>query len=82
MATTTAPMVITAAEPRPRPSWTRDSPGWIVGTGQWRGINWQQVTLTDLSARKGHQIRIRVVGADCTQGGHGGYAYLDGVNCN
>ncbi len=57
-------------------------PGWIVGTGQWRGINWQQVTLTDLSARKGHQIRIRVVGADCTQGGHGGYAYLDGVNCN
>ena len=57
-------------------------PGWITGTGLWRGINWQQVTLADLSARKGHQLRIRVVAADCTQGGHGGYAYLDGASCN
>ncbi len=61
-------------------------PGWIAGSGtgtnQWFGINWQQVNLTDLSARKGHQLRIRVVAADCTLGGHGGYAYLDGVNCN
>ena len=57
-------------------------PGWISGSGLWKGINWQQVNLTDLSARKGHQLRIRVVAADCTQGGHGGYAYLDGVNCN
>jgi hypothetical protein len=61
-------------------------PGWVTGVttgnGTWRGIPWQQVNLTDLSARKGHRLIIRVVGADCTQGGHGGYAYLDGVNCN
>jgi hypothetical protein len=60
-------------------------PGWIAGNGsgatQWYGINWQPVTLTDLSARKTHVLRVRVVGADCTLGGHGGYAYLDGVNC-
>ncbi|MBI1753433.1 MAG: putative Ig domain-containing protein [Acidobacteria bacterium] len=61
-------------------------PGWIAGNGsgaaQWWGINWQQVNLTDLTGRKGHTLRIRVVGGDCNQGGHGGYAYLDGVNCN
>lgn len=61
-------------------------PGWIAGNGtgtnQWFGINWQKVALTNLSARKGHQLRIMVMAADCTQNGHGGYAYLDGVNCN
>ena len=61
-------------------------PGWIAGNGsgssQWWGINWQQVTFANLTARKGHTLRIRVVGSDCNQGGHGGYAYLDGVNCN
>jgi hypothetical protein len=57
-------------------------PGWIAGSSDWLGINWQQVALTDLTARKGHQLRIRVVAADCTLGGHGGYAYLDGVSCN
>ncbi|HJW34438.1 MAG TPA: putative Ig domain-containing protein [Holophagaceae bacterium] len=61
-------------------------PGWIAGNGsgatQWFGINWQKVGLSNLSARKGHVLRITVMAADCNQGGHGGYAYLDGVNCN
>jgi Putative Ig domain len=61
-------------------------PGWIAGNGtgtlQWVGINWQQVNLSNLSARKGHKLRIVLTAADCTQGGHGGYAYLDGTNCN
>ncbi|WP_306591579.1 putative Ig domain-containing protein [Geothrix sp. 21YS21S-4] len=61
-------------------------PGWIPGNGagatQWYGINWQQVTLANLIARKGHNLRILIMAADCNQGGHGGYAYLDGVSCN
>ncbi|HJV90776.1 MAG TPA: putative Ig domain-containing protein [Holophagaceae bacterium] len=61
-------------------------PGWIAGAGagssQWFGINWQKVGLSNLSARKGHVLKITVTAADCTAGGHGGYAYLDGVNCN
>lgn len=56
-------------------------PGWITN-GQWKGINWQKVTLSNLSSRKGHVIRIRVMAGDCTLGGHAGYAYLDGVSCN
>jgi hypothetical protein len=61
-------------------------PGWIAGNGagasQWFGINWQKVGLSNLASRAGHTLRITVMAGDCNQGGHGGYAYLDGVNCN
>ncbi len=57
-------------------------PGWVNGNSGWKGINWQKVTLSNLSTRKGHQVRIRIMAGDCTLGGHAGYAYLDGVNCN
>ena len=57
-------------------------PGWISGSGQWKGIAWQKVSLSNLTSRAGHTLRILVMAGDCTQTGHGGYAYLDGVNCN
>ncbi|MBI3132434.1 MAG: putative Ig domain-containing protein [Acidobacteria bacterium] len=57
-------------------------PGWVAGSSIWKGINWQKVGLSNLTARKGHVLKITVTAADCTQTGHAGYAYLDGVNCN
>lgn len=50
-------------------------PGWI-NTGSWFGIPWQSVSI-NLSGREGHSIRVIVRAADCSAGGHGGYAYLD-----
>ncbi len=46
--------------------------------GQWKAIPWQSVLLTGLSAYGGDQIELRMTGADCNLGGHGGYVYLDG----
>jgi hypothetical protein len=46
--------------------------------GDWKAIEWQTVTLGGLSQYAGEQIELRIVGADCTLGGHGGYVYLDG----
>ncbi len=46
--------------------------------GQWKAIPWQSVLLTGLSTYAGDQIQLRVDGADCNLGGHGGYVYLDG----
>lgn len=46
--------------------------------GQWKAIDWQTVLLTGLSQYAGDQIELKIVGADCGQGGHGGYVYLDG----
>jgi len=66
-------------------TYTDGYPGWISGTGsgatQWYGINWQQVNLNLGSGRGGHHLLITVMAADCTQGGHGGYAYIDSVGC-
>ena len=55
-------------------------PGWIT-VGGWKGIPWQKVNLNLGGTRGGHQLRIRVTGADCTQTGHGGYAYIDNIGC-
>jgi len=51
--------------------------GWVDSpTFGWRLISWQPVSL-DVSNSKGNQVMIRVTGADCAYGGHGGYVYLD-----
>jgi hypothetical protein len=51
--------------------------GWQNGTGLWRIIPWQTV-IVDVSQHRGHRVTLRVEAADCAQGGHGGYVYLDG----
>jgi hypothetical protein len=35
-----------------------------------------------MTAYKGHTLKLTVTAADCTQGGHGGYVYLDNIACN
>ncbi len=44
--------------------------------GQWKAIPWQLVEIP-LSNNIGDTILLKVEAADCAQGGHGGYAYLD-----
>ena len=62
--------------------------GWwllfLVGsiTGNWGAIPWQKVSLPNLTALKGRQLRITLTAADCTQTGHGGYLYMDNVTCD
>lgn len=45
--------------------------------GQWKAIDWQTEQLTGLESRKGHTLRVTIEAADCSLGGHGGYAYFD-----
>jgi PEP-CTERM motif len=47
------------------------------GAGSWKYTNWVIQSL-DVSARSGHDFTLTVLAADCTLGGHGGYAYVDG----
>ena len=56
-------------------------PGWQTN-GSWGAIPWQKVSLPNLTAYKGHTLKLTVTAADCTQGGHGGYVYLDNIACN
>ena len=56
-------------------------PGWQVN-GTWGAIPWQKVSLPNMTAYKGHTLKLTVTAADCTQGGHGGYVYLDNIACN
>jgi len=67
-------------------TYTDGYPGWVAGNGtganKWFGINWQKVGLNLGAGRQGHQLKITVMAADCTQGGHGGYAYIDNIGCN
>jgi hypothetical protein len=57
------------------PTWN----GWkSYRSGQWKAIDWQPVVLSGLSQYAGYQIELKIVGADCGLGGHGGYVYLDG----
>ncbi|MES3022547.1 MAG: hypothetical protein V4857_13285 [Pseudomonadota bacterium] len=46
--------------------------------GAWKAIPWQPVLLTGLAPYAGDEIELRITGADCALGGHGGYVYLDG----
>ena len=53
--------------------------GWkSYQNGQWKAIDWQTVVLTGLNQYAGDQLELRIDGADCGLGGHGGYVYLDG----
>lgn len=45
--------------------------------GAWKAIPWQSVTLTGLGVYAGDEILLRIDGADCSLGGHGGYVYID-----
>jgi hypothetical protein len=61
-------------------------PGWIAGNGtgaaQWFGIDWQKVGLQLGTNRGSHVLTVRITAADCNQGGHGGYAYIDNLECD
>ena len=46
--------------------------------GTWKAIPWQSVVLSGLASYAGDEIELRIEGADCALGGHGGYVYLDG----
>ena len=46
--------------------------------GSWKAIPWQAVVLGGLSAVAGDEIELRIDGADCGLGAHGGYVYFDG----
>jgi len=56
--------------------------GWEVisgsgyGDGEWKCIPWQTV-IVDCCSAKGHQITLKITGADCEPTGHGGYVYVD-----
>ncbi|MBI3819547.1 MAG: hypothetical protein HY286_12700 [Planctomycetes bacterium] len=52
--------------------------GWIpFNGGSWKAIDWQ-VVFIDVTGAQGHSVTIKVTGADCALGGHGGYTYVDG----
>ena len=44
--------------------------------GQWKGIPWQ-VEEVNVASHIGDSLVLKVEAADCSLGGHGGYAYLD-----
>jgi hypothetical protein len=43
----------------------------------WKWTDWQVVNL-DTSGSIGHSLTLTLLAADCGQGAHGGYVYLDG----
>jgi hypothetical protein len=47
------------------------------GVGDWKYTDWIVQNL-DVSGLSGHDFALTVTAADCTLGGHGGYAYVDG----
>ena len=57
--------------------------GWISILDQyqslWRCIAWQKVFFS-LASAVGHDITINVEAADCGEGAHGGYVYVDGLD--
>jgi hypothetical protein len=61
--------------------------GWLTGgNGKGgapvRGLPWQRVTLDNLAGYQGRSLKITVTAAGCALGDHGGYAYLDSLDCN
>lgn len=46
-------------------------------TNNWYWTHWQTANL-DVSAAQGHTFTLTLLAADCDQGGHAGYVYLDG----
>ena len=47
--------------------------------GTWKYTYWNPVSI-DVSSRQGDTFQLSVLAADCTLGGHGGYAYVDAFN--
>jgi hypothetical protein len=52
-------------------------PNLLHVVGDWKYTDWQVVNL-DTSGVLGHTLELTMLAADCGQGAHGGYAYLDG----
>lgn len=51
---------------------------WNVGDSNWRFTSWQDVDIVIPDVNLGDQLEISALAADCAQGAHGGYVYLDG----
>lgn len=49
---------------------------WSAGTSGFYYTGWNVQEL-DVASRSGHDFVLEMIAADCTLGGHGGYAYLD-----
>ena len=52
---------------------------WNTGLSNWKYSNWNYVNLNTSSAI-GHTVEVFVGAYDCSLGGHGGYAYIDGFS--
>jgi hypothetical protein len=50
----------------------------LNGPGDWKYLDFQNVDATVPNSALGKNIETYLIGADCSQGGHGGYVYLDG----
>ncbi len=49
----------------------------ILGGAKWVSTPFIDVDLVVPDASLGHELHVRVVGADCSASGHGGYVYVD-----
>jgi hypothetical protein len=55
--------------------------GWTsYRNGQWKAIPWQTVVVSGLSQYSGDEVELRIEGADCGRGAHGGTVYLDAAD--
>lgn len=59
-----------------------NQPGRVFYTTVYKGSKWLSTPFIDVDlevadSSLGNELQIRVVGADCSQGGHGGYVYVD-----
>ena len=57
-------------------------PGRVFYTTRWGGSPWHSTPFIDVDmpvpdSSLGHEVRVRVLAADCALGGHGGYVYVD-----
>ena len=50
----------------------------FVTNGAWKSTNFANVDVVVPMANLGDTLEIEAIGADCSQGAHGGYVYLDG----
>jgi len=48
------------------------------GSGTWKYLEFQDVDVTLPADAVGQQVELTVIAADCSQGAHGGYVYVDG----
>lgn len=61
------------------PSWNNGDENSVAGSlGLWKYTDWFAVSL-DTTLVQGHNLQLSFSAADCTEGGHGGYIYVDEV---